>query len=142
MGDISGTAVDFFKLIDGRKLGDDQGLYQNKRSIIFTLLSYVVIPILAGLFMLLMPLKAVINFVIRLFFLQNTHNMKGRIDANEELSRVSPHKKQNGTNNTDKNPNTNTAKSLLPSHSLRLQGLWIITLIVLLIFVYAFYTKK
>ena len=96
-------------MIKGRNIGEDVWKYTNKRSVLYTLLSYVVIPILAVLFMLLYPLKAFINFVIKLFYYQNTHNMKGRIDR-DEIQRQ-------GSKNNKSKPVKNSSTSL-PSHSL------------------------
>jgi len=138
-----GAPQDFFAMIKGRNIGEDVWKYNNKRSILYTLLSWVVIPILACLFMLLYPLKAFINFIIKLFFMQNTHNMKGRID-NEGLDR-----KGSKTKN-DKNGKLNRSGSLdktgkagknssMPSHSLRLQLLFIISLVVVIIIAWAVY---
>jgi hypothetical protein len=144
-----GAPQDFFSMIKGRNIGEDVWKYNNKRSILYTLLSWVVIPILACLFMLLYPLKAFINFIIKLFFMQNTHNMKGRIDGEN----LGPDRKGSKTKN-DKNGKLNRSSSLenkngksgktsgnssMPSHSLRLQLLFIISLVVIIIIAWAVY---
>lgn len=138
-----GAPQDFFAMIKGRNIGEDVWKYNNKRSILYTLLSWVVIPILACLFMLLYPLKAFINFIIKLFFMQNTHNMKGRID-NEGPDRKGSKTKNDKTGKLNRSGSLDkTGKagknSTMPSHSLRLQFLFIISLVVVIIIAWAVY---